>query len=123
MSEKPSTVDAAIAAAAAKRAAAQSKHPGIAQHVGHPGAHPNANAPGPHGTFHLDDDDKPTYSVRQVERMMTQRPSGGDSLQTASYQALVREMTRRRDLAMGKLKDIPTEWLEMELQRRKEQGE
>jgi hypothetical protein len=117
--KKPSQVDAAVAAAAARRTAAAAQHPGVAQHVGMPGQQ-NAVA-GRGEAFPTDEDDKPVYSVRQMERAMASRPGGGTgSLQTASFEALQRELQRRKDLAMGKLKDIPTEWLEMELQRRKE---
>ena len=115
-------INAALEAAKARRAAAAAHHPGVAQHVGPPQpGNPAANA----APYQEDADDKPVYSVKQVERMMAQNaanagtPAGPGSLQQASLEALTREIQRRRDLAMSKLKDIPTEWLEVELERRR----
>ena len=42
------------------------------------------------------------------------------SLQQSSFAALMRELARRRDEAQTKLAGIPTELLELELERRKE---
>jgi len=118
---KPSGVDAAIQEAAARRAAAAQKHPGI-QAEGQPGS------PEP---FPTDADDKPVYSTRQMQRLLQneREAAGGGAaaptapagagIQTASIEVLQREIQRRRDLAMGKLKDIPTDWLEIELERRR----
>ena len=50
---------------------------------------------------------------------MASKPGAG-SLQTASMEALMREVNRRKDLAAGKLKDIPTDWLETEIERRRQ---
>ena len=38
-------------------------------------------------------------------------------------EALMREVARRKDLAAGKLKDIPSEWLETELARRQNEAQ
>jgi hypothetical protein len=74
-----------------------------------------------------DADDKPVYSVKQFERMMAANinpnataPSNAGGLQQASFPALMRELDRRRGEAQTKLAGIPTELLELELQRRKE---
>lgn len=116
--KKPSQVDAAIAAAATVRQAAAVQHPGIARHVGMPGTQ-QTGEPGQDEPFPTDEDDKPVYSVRQMERAMASKPGAG-SLQTASMEALMREVNRRKDLAAGKLKDIPTDWLETEIERRRQ---
>ncbi len=119
--QKPSEMDAAIAAGKSRRAQAVQKHPA------------QTGAPEP---FPTDEDDKPVYSAKQVERLLqTEReamgggaatpaaPATGVGLQKASLDDLKNEMQRRHDLAKGKLKDIPTDWLEIELARRKADGE
>lgn len=114
---KNSAIDSALAEAAARRAQAAAKHPGISS----PGIE-----------IVQDEEDKPVYSARQVERMMQAQatgtlapsaPANAGSLQTATFDALMREIERRKALAMQKLKEIPTEFLELELQRRKEGGQ
>jgi hypothetical protein len=111
--KKSSQVDAAVAAAA--------HHPGVAQHVGMPDK--QNRVPGQGQEYQQDEDDVPVYSRRQYERAIANAQSGvpqAGGLQTASFEALQREIKRRQAEAMAKLKNIPTEWLELELQRRKE---
>ena len=86
--------------------------------------HPHAVDPTQPPPIAEDADDKPVYSVKQVERMMAANinpaaPPASGSLQQASFPALMRELDRRRDEAQTKLAGIPTELLELELQRRK----
>jgi predicted S18 family serine protease len=106
-------VKAALEAARAKAEAAKASHPGIA----------NPNAP---EAFPTDEDDRPVYSVKQVERMMAQAQVGGTTpvapaagIQVASYDALVREIERRKEEAQTKLAGFATDLLELELARRK----
>ena len=110
-----SKVTAAIEAARQKAEAARASHPGIA----------NPNAP---EEIAQDADDKPVYSVRQMERLMAQANTGGGGatpplppggIQVASYDALVREIERRKSEAQTKLANVATDLLELELARRK----
>lgn len=112
--KKPSPVDAAIADAKTRRQQAQA-------------AHPSVTPQGQPDSFPEDEDDKPVYSIKQVERMVAagigpsspaQAASGG--LQTSSFTALIRELDRRKAEAQTKLAGIPTELLELELLRRKD---
>ncbi len=92
--------------------------------------HPHAVDPNKPPEVEQDEDDVPVYSRKQFERMLTaniipgaaeaqqvQQPGG---LQQASFPALMRELDRRKQEAQTKLAGIPTELLELELQRRSE---
>ena len=106
-------VKAALEAARLRAEAARATHPGIAS--------PNTVQDMP-----LDQDDIPVYSVKQMERLMAQASTGAPAvstppggIQTASYDALVREVERRKTEAKDKLANIATDLLELELARRK----
>jgi hypothetical protein len=106
-------VQAALEAAKLKAQTAKAAHPGIA----------NPSAP---DEVPQDADDKPVYSVRQMERLMAQAGTGANpapapagGIQTASYDALLREIDRRKSEAQSKLADVATDLLELELARRK----
>ena len=106
-------VKAALEAAKQKAEAAKASHPGI--------ANPNVAEELPQ-----DEDDKPVYSVRQMERLMAQAGTGASApaapaggIQTASYDALLREIERRKSEAQSKLANVATDLLELELARRK----
>jgi len=108
---KESQVQAAIDAATQRRAEAGLKHPQV--------VNPNEPPPLPE-----DEDDKPVYSTKQLERLLAANinpaastSSGG--LQQASFPALMREIERREKEAQAKLAGIPTRLLETELHRRK----
>ena len=111
--QTPEEIQATIDAARARADAAARKHP----HAVDPNKPPE---------LQQDEEDKPVYSMKQVERMMAANivpgtvaaQSGG--LQQASFPALMRELGRRREEAQTKLAGIPTELLELELQRRQE---
>lgn len=103
---------AAIDAAKARAAEARKKHP----HAVNPNQAPPVEE---------DADDVPVYSTKQVERMLAANinpnaTAATPGLQQASFPALMRELERRRQEAQTKLAGIPTELLETELQRRKE---
>jgi hypothetical protein len=109
-------VRAALEAARIKAETARAAHPGI--------ANPNMGQ-----ELEQDEDDVPVYSVRQVERLLAQASTGVSTapaaaapvggIQTASYDALVREVERRKAEAKDKLANIATDLLELELARRK----
>jgi len=107
-------VKAALEAARIKAETARAAHPGI--------ANPNVLE-----AFPTDEDDRPVYSVKQVERMLAQAQVGGVApavapaagIQVASYDALIREIERRKAEAQSKLANIATDLLELELARRK----
>jgi hypothetical protein len=115
--QTPEEIQATIDAARERATAAAKKHP----HAVDPNKPPEVEQ---------DADDIPVYSRKQFERMLAanvvpgaaaaqaSQQTGG--LQQASFPALMRELLRRREEAQTKLAGIPTELLELELERRSE---